>query len=105
MTKKICTVEHCEECPYYKEGKQYVNTFKDIDYYHHCKKSGAYHETIEGLWKTCPLPDVGLNHRNYIKVPKIEDMLKTEDTISIIEPNNVKRLDDKHPPKSISWGG
>lgn len=107
MTKKICLVEGCRECPFFKKGKQYAETPVNIDYYHHCDKSGAYHETIEGLWKTCPLPDMNLNERNYVQVPKLKDMIKLDDHVSIInnDHNITKCSDDKHPPKSINWGG
>ena len=101
MTKRICTVENCEECPYFKKGKQYVETPVNINYYHHCDKSGAYHETVEGLWETCPLPDMEWwNERNYVQVPKLDDM------VSISNKDNMIKYDhDKHPPKSINWGG
>ena len=42
-----------------EKGKQYVEIPVKIDYYHHCLKSGAYHANIDGLFKTCILP----NHR------------------------------------------
>ena len=108
MTKKICTVENCEECPYFKKGRQYAKTHSDIGYYHHCDKSGAYHETVEGLWKTCPLPDMERwNERNYVQVPELNDMIKLDDHVSISNKdyNMTKCSDDKHPPKSINWGG
>lgn len=92
MTKKICLVEGCRECPFFKKGKQYAETPVKIDYYHHCLKSGAYHADIDGLFKTCILPNHRENDLNYVRVSK---------PIITYDPPD----ESKHPPKTINWGG
>lgn len=94
MTKKICLVEGCRECPFFKKGNQYAKTSTDIGYYHHCLKSGAYHANIDGLFETCILPNHRENDLNYVRVPK--------PTITYAPPS---QDEIKHPPKTINWGG
>lgn len=55
--RKICTIEDCTYCPYYKKEYMHGKWYTSWYYLHYCRLTDYYAHTTYQLFKLCKLPD------------------------------------------------